>query len=243
MEPLVTIAIPTYNRAESYLPQAIQSALNQTYSNIEILVSDNCSTDNTTAVVKSFNDPRIKFFQQEKNIGSNNNANFCLAQATGKFFLLFFDDDQIDSDFIEVCMKAMNKGNDNAGVVFTGAREIDSKGNILFECPNQGMGLSTEEFILAWFDGKVPLYFCSTLFNTKKLREIGGLHSKTNMYEDVVAEIRLSKMFGSITIRDVKASYRRHGHNMGSSVPIRAWCEDSLFLLDVMCHLASEKKI
>ena len=45
--PLITIAIPTYNRADNYLKQAIQCAINQTYSNVEIVISDNCSMDNT----------------------------------------------------------------------------------------------------------------------------------------------------------------------------------------------------
>ncbi len=62
--PLVTIAIPTYNRADGYLKQALQSAVNQTYKNIEIVVSDNCSPDNTEAVVRSYTDPRIRYFQQ-----------------------------------------------------------------------------------------------------------------------------------------------------------------------------------
>lgn len=66
--PLVTIAIPTYNRADLYLKQAIQCSLNQTYSNIEIIVSDNCSDDDTEAVVKSFIYTHIRYFKHEKNI-------------------------------------------------------------------------------------------------------------------------------------------------------------------------------
>ena len=92
-EPKVTIAIPTYNRADDYLKQTLKSALNQTYENIEIIVSDNCSTDNTEAVVNSFNDSRIRYFRQQENIGANNNFNFCLKQAKGEYFLLLLDDD------------------------------------------------------------------------------------------------------------------------------------------------------
>lgn len=62
-QPLITIAIPTYNRADSYLRHALDSALNQTYKNIEIVVSDNCSVDNTEEVVQGLHDPRIRYFK------------------------------------------------------------------------------------------------------------------------------------------------------------------------------------
>ena len=93
--PLVTIAIPTYNRANGYLKNAIECALKQTYRNIEVVISDNCSSDNTEEVVKGYTDPRIRYFRQSANIGANNNFNFCLEKAQGSYFLLFHDDDSI----------------------------------------------------------------------------------------------------------------------------------------------------
>jgi len=60
VHPLVTIAIPTYNRADGYLREALASALNQTYQNIEIIVSDNCSTDNSEAFIRGISDQRIR---------------------------------------------------------------------------------------------------------------------------------------------------------------------------------------
>ncbi len=242
MHPLVTIGIPTYNRASGYLKQALKSAISQTYSNIEIIVSDNCSSDHTEKVVRNFNDKRIRYFRQSVNIGSNKNGNFCLDQANGLYFLLLFDDDMIDSDFVEVCMNALN-GNHRIGLVLTGAREIDANDNVLLETNNKAKGKSTEEFCLDWFAGKVPLYSCSVLMNTRRLREIGGLYSKTNSYEDVVADIQLAEYFGRANVFDVKASFRRHEQNMGSSIKIRDWCEDSIYLLDIMCKLASEKRV
>ncbi len=239
--PLITIAIPTYNRADCYLKQAIQSALNQTYPAIEIIVSDNCSTDDTEMVVKDFKVSRIRYFRQEKNIGANNNFNFCLQQANGSYFLLLQDDDLIDSDFIETCMKAVNY-NINVGIIRTGTRVIDSRGNILYEAPNMVEGLSTEEFFLGWFDNKTSLYLCSTLFNTERLREIGGFKSKHNLFQDVMAEAQLAARFGRADVPEIKASFRKHPGEMTFAVKVGQWCEDSLMLLDLMCELASENK-
>ena len=96
--PLVSIGIPTYNRADGFLKQALQSAVNQTYGNIEIIVSDNCSTDHTEDLVNEFSDSRIKYIKHNNNIGANNNFNFCVNSAKGDYFLLLHDDDLIDPD-------------------------------------------------------------------------------------------------------------------------------------------------
>lgn len=240
-DPTVTIAIPTYNRADNYLKQALMSALNQTYANIDLIVSDNCSTDSTETLVGSFNDPRIRYFRQSKNIGANNNFNFCLKQAKGDYFLFLLDDDLIDRDFVETCMKAVNSY-DEIGIIRTGSRVIDQDGNILNETPNTVSGLTTEEFFREWFAWKTALYLCNTIFNTKKLREIGGLKSKHNLFQDVLAEFTLAAKYGRVDIRDIKASFRRHPFAMTSATKINHWCEDSIFLLDSICHMVSENK-
>jgi glycosyltransferase involved in cell wall biosynthesis len=238
--PLVTIAIPTYNRADGFLKEAIRCALNQTYSNIEIIISDNCSVDNTTTVVKGFNDPKIRYFKHKENIGANNNFNFCVEQARGAYFLLLHDDDLIDNDFIDICMKAAEYNTD-IGLIRTGTRIIDSEGHTKLEAPNMVNGVSTGDFFLGWFSGKTRLYLCSTLFNTQRLKEIGGFQSRKNLYQDVVAEVQLAAKYGRVDIQDVKASFRRHHYNMGSSTRVDEWCEDCLYLLDIMCNLAPEK--
>ena len=142
---LVTIGIPTYNRANGFLQEALQSAVAQTYENIEIIVSDNCSTDNTEMIVKNFSDPRIKYVKQKKNIGAFNNMNYCLKIAKGSFFHMLHDDDMIDPDFIENCVKAIPKGHE-PGVVFTGMRIIDENGDVVSEFTNQVEGFSDIDF-------------------------------------------------------------------------------------------------
>lgn len=239
--PMVSIAIPTYNRADSYLKEAIQSALNQTYQNFEIIVSDNCSSDNTELLVKNFQDPRIRYFRQTTNIGQNNNCNFCLAQAGGKYFMLLYDDDLIDSDFLEVCINAMPAQTD-VGVVLTGVREINEKGNMLGQCQNLAQGSSVDEFFLDWFANRTALYLCSTLYLTQALREIGGFQSKTYTYTDVVATAKVMAKYQRVDVRAVKASFRRHAKNLSGSVNIDAWCEDSLYLLEVLCELVPSQK-
>lgn len=239
--PLVTIAIPTYNRANGYLRQAIRAALSQTYPEIEIIISDNCSTDNTGEIVKEYKDSRIRYFRQGHNIGMNNNFNFCIEKARGKYFLLLPDDDLIDSDFIDVCMKSA-KYDTRYGLIRTGVRRINAQGIMIAESLNKVVGLSFTEFILGWFDGKTSPYLCSTLFNTKMLQNIGGLNSKHNLFQDVCAEVKLAAQFGRVDIPDIKASFRKHTDEASHASKVGNWCEDSLELLDLICDLVPEKR-
>jgi glycosyltransferase involved in cell wall biosynthesis len=240
--PLVTIAIPTYNRADNYLRQALTSAVTQTYPKIEIIVSDNCSTDHTETLVTGFSDPRIRYFRHEKNIGANNNFNFCLQQAKGMYFLLLHDDDLIDSDFVETCMNANGCAGDS-GIIRTGMRVIDADGKVLSEMRNVVDGTSADAFFLGWFRAKTPMYLCSTLFHTEKLRSIGGFKSTYNLLQDVKAELQLAAMFGRTDVQDIKASFRRHGLELSLKTKVVDWCDESLILLDSMCNLVSENKI
>ena len=68
--PNVSVIIPTYN-AESFLAETIQSVLGQTYTNFELIIVDDASTDQTSNIIREFDDPRIKFIQHEKNLGAD----------------------------------------------------------------------------------------------------------------------------------------------------------------------------
>ena len=238
--PLVSIGIPTYNRAGGNLPKVIERALGQTYQNVELIVSDNCSSDHTQALVRSIEDARLRYFRQETNIGPNNNFNFCLNQARGEYFLLFHDDDMIDQDFVEACISSLEPGQ-TAGVILTGVRIIDEHDIVVGEHENNAAGLSPAEFILGWFAGKTALYLCSTLYNTIRLKEAGGFSSKKNIYDDLVPTFTLATRYGRVDVAEAKASFRRHRENIGSTIPIYDWVEDSLYLLETYCRLLPDE--
>ena len=241
--PLITIGIPTYNRANGFLAEALESASAQTYTNFEIVVSDNASTDHTEDLVTGYKDPRIKYFKHPKNVGFKNNFNYCVEKAQGDYFLLLCDDDLIDHDLLTTCMQEVDYRRD-IGVILTGIRLIDAKGNVAWESPNNGAGSSLTDFFFNWFHDKVPLYLPSTIYNTTGLRQIGMFHSKTDAFLDVVATVKIAAFMGRVDIKDVKASFRRHDSNTGGSPQrIIIWSEDCLYLLDVMCSLADNNRV
>lgn len=230
---LVSIGIPTYNRADGFLRNALESALAQTYKNIEIIVSDNCSTDNTGEFIKSYSDKRIRYFRQKNNIGVEGNFNYCVEQARGEYFLLLCDDDLIDPDFVECCLRNID-GEKRPGLIRTGTRYIDEVGTVMKEKENYINGNTIDDFIKSWFESKTAFFMCSTLFHTESLKNVGGFHSKMNLYLDVVPEIKLAATKGFVGIPDVKASFRRHTANNGTARKVEDWVADSHHVLDVI---------
>jgi glycosyltransferase involved in cell wall biosynthesis len=91
-EPLVSICIPVYN-GDRFLHRAIASAVNQTYTNTEVIIVDDCSTDQSWSIIKSFHDRRIVAVKNESNLGPEGNWNKALAAASGKYVKLFHQDD------------------------------------------------------------------------------------------------------------------------------------------------------
>ena len=238
--PLVTIAIPTYNRADSYLKHTLECAINQTYENIEILVSDNCSTDHTEELVKSYRDQRITYFKQKTNLGQRGNSNFLLDQANGEYFHMFHDDDSIDPDFIEICMEKA-KYRTGLGIIMSGSRMIDENNHTIQENRNETEGLSLEEFILSWYEYKMNIFLCCTLFGTSTLKEIGGFEEKYNRYDDVAANWKCTREAGRVDVPDVKAGLRSHSGSVTSTTDIEMWSRDALTLLDLAFKLAPGK--
>ncbi|MFN6584801.1 MAG: glycosyltransferase family 2 protein [Aulosira sp. ZfuVER01] len=127
-EPLVSVVIPTYNRPE-YLKQAIASAVKQTYQNIEIIVCDNCSTENPQAIVESFNDSRIQFWRHSQNIGMIANQMYGFKMARGKYVASLHDDDIWNEDFLAKLVPPLEE-NPDLILAFCDQYIIDAQGNI-----------------------------------------------------------------------------------------------------------------
>lgn len=113
-KPLVTIGLPSYNRPDG-LKRALEIAINQTYQNLEIIVSDNCSEAamKIKEIVELYmaKDKRIKFFRHKKNIGAFLNFQFLLKNATGEYFMWLADDDERHKKCIEKSLQIIgNQG-------------------------------------------------------------------------------------------------------------------------------------
>ncbi len=107
---LVSIIIPTYN-AEPFIKKCLYSAKNQTYKNIEVLICDDCSTDNTKKIVLQLKDKRITYLKTKKNSGGPAvPRNLGIQKAKGKYIAFLDQDDSWDKKKIKKCIKKLQQG-------------------------------------------------------------------------------------------------------------------------------------
>jgi hypothetical protein len=106
--PAISVCIPTYNGAK-YIAQTIESILNQTFTDFEIIVSDDGSSDNTLEIVGSFNDPRIVRIDRLSKVGAEANWNNAVATASASLVKLVCQDDLLYPQCLEVEVQTMNK--------------------------------------------------------------------------------------------------------------------------------------
>lgn len=130
-KPLVSVIIPSYNH-EKYIGRAIQSVLDQTFQDFELIISDDCSTDDSVSVINSFSDPRIHTFYQGKNLGAVYAIYFLNAQTTGKYIALLNSDDYWAPEKLEKQVRYMEV-HPETGACFTQGVMVDEDDNEITE--------------------------------------------------------------------------------------------------------------
>ena len=125
---LVSIIMPTYNCAK-FIKETIQSVLDQTYENWELVIVDDCSNDNTKEIVESFNDKRIKYKRLEKNSGAAIARTTAMNMAIGNYMAFLDSDDLWKKDKLKKQLEFMKKNNYN--FTCTAYEQIDEEGHKL----------------------------------------------------------------------------------------------------------------
>jgi len=146
--PLVSILCYNYNYGR-YLRQCLESAFNQTYSNIEVCFSDNCSTDDSWEIALEFARKypgRMRLTHNRINFGPDYNFANCKQMMLGKYFINFCSDDVLDPSYVERCVKVLEE-NPNIGFVLVNRSIIDEQGRRTEEPPfyNQSCIIPGEE--------------------------------------------------------------------------------------------------
>ncbi len=238
-QPKVTIAIPTYNRAV-FLTKALDSALAQTYKNIEVIVSDNASTDDTLQLLGKHNDDRLIIIQQETNLGMVGNWNACLKKASGEFFILLSDDDFLDPTAIEkmaIGFQCQNSGLDacKIGMVYCGTRVIREGNNVIENRKPDSFVECASSFIPEFLRGKRSVYPCSTLIRKDDLIKYGGFDEKNfALAADANIWMRIVINRGiAVYIGDCLSNYRLHIGSVTSRARIDEWIDNASALIDV----------
>lgn len=240
--PFVTIAIPTYNRAE-LLRGCVQSALAQTYENIEVLVSDNSSPDNTQEMLQEFDDKRLRVLTQEKNIGLLPNWNACLAAAKGEYVVLLSDDDRIAPQLIERCVSVVNGQRDIPIVVGLSDFHIEATGRTRPATTSRSLATGIwpgTDILLEYLKGDIDvLASCSIMMWTEASRIQGGFPLDFPHTADVAAWARLLFMGKAGFVNEACATCYSHGQSETSRLGTEQLLSDGWKVSNLISSLAS----
>ena len=164
-DPLFTIGIPTFNRVE-LLKQTLQSILNQTYDDFEIIISNDYVNEKLTEKSIGISDKRIRIYNQKVNLGEAGNMNFLLSKARGKYFTWQFDDDIYSSQFLELIESLLSQQR-NILCVYSGVGYIyGRKYPNLKSVKNVKKTIyNGKKFVFDFLKGKVSVAGCCGVFD------------------------------------------------------------------------------
>jgi len=213
--PLVTIGIPTYNQ-ENYIQQAIESALAQDYSNLEVVVADDYSTDNTANIVSEYlNDIRFKYFKNSYNLGRVGNYKKLLYEyAQGDWYLNHDGDDfLVDNSFISTGIECIWGNKDIVLFQATHFRE-DNAGNRIQKSfpPTQLLTIVEGKDFLLNYPEKMGVQHLAALYDRKKAMEL-DFYRSDSLRSDSESILRLALKGKVAFYNKAVGVWRDHGVN------------------------------
>ena len=205
--PLISVNMVTYN-SEDYIKEAIQSILDQTLNDFELIIVNDGSIDNTKDIINSFSDPRIKYYENFTNMGQNYSRAIALSHSVGDYIAVM-DADDISLDIrLEKQIEFMENNKDH-GLVGSLAEVIDKKGRVIDKI--QSKYYNSDET-------KVYLFFrncfshSSILFRKDMLEKV-GIDQDRLLAADYEIIIKISRLMKVGNINEVLVKYRQHNRS------------------------------
>ena len=245
--PLITIGIPTYNRV-SLLKGCVESALGQSYPNIEVMVSDNASTDETLAFLQSIDDPRLRVLTNPTNVGATANFDKCIREARGDYLVIACDDNVLDPEFLERCVRLVRlepgipivlaaysvlvvdefSKNDRRSIRAKTSKELST-----------GVWNGTE-ILREYLNGRISAQLLSSIIRTDILRRNGG-YSQHPWAGDEGTWIPLLLEGRAGLVNEKCATYMVHGASLSERSSADERLHDLRAVMDEISALAGQK--
>ena len=184
-DPLVTVLMSIYN-GEKYLAEAIKSVLNQTLTDFELLIVDDCSTDKSCDIINSFNDIRIRLGKNEKNIGQTKSLNIGINASKGKFIARIDQDDLYRKDKLLRQVQVVLKY--NYDIVGSWANGINENNNILYKIHHPINDYDTKQSMII----RPPFTHSSLLIKKESLIEVDNYPENIHVAMDYGLLIKLA---------------------------------------------------
>jgi glycosyltransferase involved in cell wall biosynthesis len=218
MRPKFTIAIPVYNRRD-YLKQAIGSSLAQTTLDFEVIVSDDCSTDDLRTVTHSFGDSRIKYYRSQDRLGPAQNHQLSVALSQGEYVINLHSDDLLLPNYLEVAGQELDRRKEAGAIYSPMAYLIDSK---IIGCQTvPKIRFANREVYLRnpWLEKFHNVSPTCCMFRRSVFDQIGGYRKWLRFAYDYDLFMRLMRFGGGVVFfPEVLSVWRRHEEQASQTV-------------------------
>jgi glycosyltransferase involved in cell wall biosynthesis len=243
----VAIALPVYN-ASATIAQALESALAQTYEDIEIVVSDNASTDDTVEVVRGYDDPRIRLHRNRVNVGYHGNMNGSIALCRSPFVKFLHADDALYPRCIERMVEVMERS-ENVGLVFS-RRAIDVPADAgpgyqtfreVFEHAYRGFGELAvvndgHALLRRWLEDGLTVNWVgepsNVMMRRSALQSLGLFNPRMRMLDDLDMWARAMARYDIGFVDEELSVYRFHPNNLTIQQSVSSRWFDMLWTLE-----------
>lgn len=209
----VSVIIPAFNAADT-LAEAVSSAVNGTHKHLEILIVDDCSTDDTSTVAAKLaeEDSRIQYFRNSENYGVSKSRNLIIYRATGEYVAFLDSDDTWEPNKLEVCLK-MLADNPEVKAVAHALRYLDKRGNKLSYVPTYPTTKAQMQEIKE--TGESPWVFPSSVVVDRSiLLKEGGFAEDWQVGEDTELFTKIAQKYGLLATTEPLGNYRIRGNSL-----------------------------
>lgn len=215
---MISIGLPAYKT--KFIEEAINSVLNQTYKDFELIIVNDASPEDIKTIVNKFTDPRIRYFENKKNLGKNNivaNWNRVLSYAKGEYFVLFSDDDVYEPTFLEEMYKLLLKY-PSIDIAHCRVRIIDEKGNAIDYAPSCPEDENVIDFIWHRLKGFRYQYAPDFMVRTEKLKKLGGfINFPLAWGSDDATWFSIAKDNGIVFLNKPLCNWRKSNYNLSTT--------------------------
>lgn len=209
---MISAIIPAYNGATRYLDQAIRSVLAQTYRDVELIVVDDASTDETARLVLRF--PQARYFRRAENGGQAMARNDGARLAKGEFLAFLDQDDLWEPTFLEETL-AVATAESDAALVHTDGYQVNEHNDILEYDGAMKQTASITQLLRGGHDAATS----GSLVRQACFDAVGGYEAQLPVWEDIDLAIRLHQRFPLVHLAKPLYRHRLYGHNVSREIP------------------------
>jgi glycosyltransferase involved in cell wall biosynthesis len=235
---MFSIIIPNFNR-ENTIIKSIESVLSQTYTNFELIIVDDCSTDNSLKEISKLKDVRIKVFQLENNSGAAVARNFGIKKSSGDFISFLDSDDYLEKEFLEITNQIILHSGPTVGFMWTGVR---------YHLTNKIIEESWEPIrknnsYLTFLNDLHIGTGSGITVKRKVFDECGAFNENLPAAEDTDFFLRITKTFNYLFTKEILMNVNKTGEDRMSNNICNVGLAYNIFIVDHLAEIDKDQKL